>query len=79
MKFILPTALFIPGFWMCISDRGFGGLLALFAAPLVLLFAFGISAALRSLLNTGPKLHVVDFAGVAAMLAAAWFIVPVIR
>ena len=79
MRYGIPIALWIPGYWFCISERGFGGLLALFLSPIVLAFALGVSAVLRSKLKIESNLHFVDFAGVLLTLLAAWFLVPAIR
>jgi hypothetical protein len=79
MRFALPIVLFVPGYWFCISGRGFGGLLALFASPLVLAAALALSARLRSRLGVESKLHAIDFVGVIGVLAASWFLIPTIR
>jgi hypothetical protein len=79
MRFILPILIFLPGYWLCVSGRGFGGLWALFLSPIALLIALAVGPILRHWMNIDSKLHLVDFVGVVIVLPIVFFLIPTIR
>ena len=79
MRVALVLITFIPGYWLCISHRGFGGLFGLFFSPVALLLAFAMGAVLRRAYGVRSRLHLVDVLGVAVVLFLAYVLIPSIK